>query len=133
MRPLGNRLDRCIAVALAAIGLACEDEPVTPRRYIPLVQPLTLSFQGATIAVSAAAELRVDWTVRIESVPGDSTATPARHRRTFDDQTLIAFAWDRSHNVGVVAFAPGDSCVASVSYPQLDPAAPGARVGFRLP
>lgn len=119
----------------ACVTTGCEDEEVTAdRRYIALVDPLALTpGTGGTIVVTAEAELRVDWTVVIESVPTEAGATPARHRRRFDDQTQVAFAWDRTHNTGVAEFSGGDSCVARISYPQLDPAALGTTVGFRLP
>lgn len=134
MKRLHTRLDRAGLLAATLLLAGCDHESSTNvRRYVALVHPLSLTFQGPTIGISAEADLRVDWTVLIESVPSDPGMPPARHRRTFDDQTLIAFAWDRTHNVGVVNFTPGDSCVASVSYPQLDPTAEGVRVSFRLP
>jgi hypothetical protein len=131
------RLDRARAASTAlacAFALAgCDESSPTNRRYIPLTRPVAITWTTSGAVVSAAAALRVDWTVRIENVPADTTVITARHVSSYDDQEMIAFSWDRHNNVGLVDFAPGDSCVVRVSYPQLDPAEPGARASFRLP
>jgi hypothetical protein len=137
MNGFRTRLEHVVRIvlsfALAAVLAGCEDDQTPSSPYIALTQPLTLTWIGPVARFEAAAALRVDWTVLIENVPEDPNAIRARHRSTFTAQEMILFSWDQHSNTSGPEFSPGDSCVATASYPQLDPAEPGARLGFRLP
>jgi hypothetical protein len=137
MKRYRTRLEHCVRIVLplasAAVLAGCEEDQTPSAPYVPLTQPLTLAWIGPSARFEAAAALRVDWTVVIESVPVPPNTIRARHRSSFAAQEMILFTWDQHANTGTVDFSPGDSCVATVSYPQLDPAEPGARLAFRLP
>jgi hypothetical protein len=139
-----RRLD--IVIMAACLGLvlapACDETPSGSARTVRLVQPLTMSWNGSSSGVpydggpavfSATAALRVIWSFRIEAVSRPAGESHPRYVQEFSNQEHIQFLWDGHNNAGVVDFAPGDSCVATVHFANLDPAdADNARVGFRI-
>jgi len=120
--------------ALLAVLLvtACEDDTSRPPRSIALTQELR--YDPVNASFTAYAALRVNWTFVIERAtvaPSDNRRP--RYKQEIGPQEFLFIGWGRIANGGFGDFAPGDSCVATVSYPQLAPAdAERARVGFRM-
>lgn len=138
------RLDRCLAF-LPLLGLllaACDDAATSPARHVRLLQPLLMTWSGQPSGVpydggnavfTATAALRVVWSFRIEATSRPAGQARPRYVQQFDNQDHIQFLWNGHNNVGVEDFAPGDSCVATVTFRQLDPAdAEQARYDFTI-
>jgi len=136
-----HRLDhRRLLPLVLLLGLACEDSPTTSSRYIAIVEPLRMQwpdrdhgvpYDGGTAVFEASSALRVVWSFRIEGFTTDGRAP--LYKQTFENQDRIAFTWNGQGNFGSDAFGAGDSCVASVTYKQLDPAQTDlARVVFKI-
>lgn len=120
--------------ALAAVLLvpACEDNTSRPPRSIELTQEL--QYDPVNASFTAMAALRVNWTFVIERAGVDPADTRRpRYKQEIGPQELLFIGWGRTANGGFGDFSPSDSCVATVSYPQMAPADEArARVGFRL-
>jgi hypothetical protein len=135
-----HRLDRRLLPLVLLLGLACEDSPTNRARYISIVEPLRMQwpgqdhgtpYDGGSAVFEASSALRVVWSFRIEGFTTDGRSP--RYIQTFENQDRIAFTWQGRSNSGFGDFAAGDSCVATVSFKQLDPAeADRARVVFRI-
>jgi len=90
-------------------------------------------YTGGRAAFAASSELRVIWSFRIEAAARPADGSRPRYVQQFDNQDHIQFSWDGHNNVGIHDFAPGDSCVATVIYRQLDPQdADNAKVVFKI-
>jgi hypothetical protein len=124
-----HRLDAILLVALAALAaVSCEDSP-NGSRYVPIVIPLRLlwsgqqaglPYTGGTAEFEAAATLRVVWDFRLEGYTTDGRRP--LYTASFSNQDHIRFSWNMQSTGGNPDFAPGDSCVATVSFRQMDPA-----------
>jgi hypothetical protein len=124
-----HRLDAMLLLALAALGAAgCEDSP-NRSPYVSIVVPLQLHWNGQQQGVpytggpatfEAAAALRVVWDFRLEGFTDDGRRPV--YAATFFNQDYLSFSWNLQSTGGNPDFAPGDSCVATVSFPQMDPA-----------
>jgi len=143
MKRWRHRLDRTrIFAVFLLLAVACEDEPTGTTRTIRLVEPLTMTWSGSSSGVpytggraafAASSELRVVWSFRIEAAARPADGSRPRYVQQFDNQDHIQFSWDGHNNVGIHDFAPGDSCVATVTYRQLDPQdADNAKVVFKI-
>jgi hypothetical protein len=132
VRRLDHRLSRAATALLLVLLGACEDDSVTPgTRTITMVQPLTMDwsfknegapYSGGTATFQAEASLRVAWRFRIEGHPVPPDGRNPRYVQSFPSQESILFSWHGHSNTGTDDFAFGDSCVATVSFPRLDPA-----------
>ena len=129
MDPRTHRLDAVRFLALATLVAAgCEDSP-NRSRTIPIVVPLQLHWSGRQEGLpytggpanfEAAAALRVVWDFRLEGYTNDGRRP--LYTAAFSNQDHIFFSWNMQSTGGNPDFAPGDSCVATVSFPQMDPA-----------
>jgi hypothetical protein len=131
MEPVIDRRNRMrwVLPLLCLLAGACDDSPTGGSRTIRLLQPLTMTWPGQDSGVPysggyaefrARSELRVVWHFRIDVVPRPPDRRPA-YVTQFDNQDRIFFTWSGIANSGSGEFAPGDSCVAQVTYSQLDP------------
>jgi hypothetical protein len=90
-------------------------------------------YGGGRAVFAASAGLRVVWSFRIEAAPRPNDPGRPRYVQQFDNQDHIQFSWDGHNNVGLDDFAIGDSCIATVTFRQLDPRdAESARVTFEI-
>jgi len=140
MKRRTHRLDvRRFLPLLLLVGLACEDSPTGTARYISILEPLRMSwpgqdqgapYDGSTAVFEARAALRVVWSFSIEGFTTDGRKP--RYTLAFDNQDRIAFTWT-GESTSIHDFAAGDSCVAKVTFKQMDPAQiESARVIFRI-
>jgi hypothetical protein len=141
MSTRAHRLDRRLLLPLLLLlGVACEDSPSGTARYIAILEPLRMQwpdqdqgapYDGGTAVFEASTALRVVWSFRIEGFTTDGRRP--LYKQTFENQDRIAFTWNGQGNFGPDAFGAGDSCVASVSFKQMDPAQSDlARFVFRI-
>lgn len=124
-----HRLDALGLLALAAlVAVGCEDSP-TRSRYVAIVVPLQLHwsgqeqglpYSGGAASFEAAAALRVNWEFRLEGYTNDGRRPV--YATSFSNQDHISFSWNLQSTGGNPDFAPGDSCVATVTFRQMDPA-----------
>jgi hypothetical protein len=121
-----------IALPLAVLLVpACNDTTTRPVRTIAITSPLQWSPTGSNGTFSATAALRVNWVFRLERIAGPSETRLPLYKFQLDAQEHIQFTWDGRSNFGTDDFAVGDSCLATVTYPQLSDAdKPRARVRF---
>lgn len=115
----------------------CADDPTGSARSIRLIEPLQMTWPGRTgdspypggpAVFQARSALRVNWKFRIDGYPSGAV-----FKREVASQDFVNFTWDGHNNFGLGDFARGDSCVATVSFVQLDPGdAENARIVFRI-
>jgi hypothetical protein len=132
MERMRRRLDLCfVCLALGFLALVgCDDPTPAGTRYISFVEPLQMNwawkdqgapYSGGDATFSAQTALRVVWRFRIDGYPRLPDGRHPRYVQTFQNQDRIAFTWHGNAS-GSDPFAPGDSCVATVQFNQLDPA-----------
>ena len=134
MRRFRSRLEsgRFGATILLAIVANCQENTSRPPRTVAITQPLRTAQMGTRVDFTAQAALRVTWTFVIRRVPEGTDRRDPVFSQTIGPQEDLFIRWEGTHNSGIDDFAPGDSCTATVSFPQMAPAdADKAVAGFR--